>query len=101
MQDATCAHCNVRITDTSTMVERGGQQFCCNNCAQMAGGQALASEGQLAQMGATTCAHCQMAIIDASTQVTRGNQTFCCTNCANAMTADADTSAAPGSARDR
>jgi hypothetical protein len=28
-----CAHCNVEIKDQSTMVSRGGQSFCCNNCA--------------------------------------------------------------------
>ncbi len=28
-----CAHCNVDIRDTSTMVQKGGMTFCCNNCA--------------------------------------------------------------------
>jgi hypothetical protein len=28
-----CAHCNVEIQDRSSMVERNGKQFCCNNCA--------------------------------------------------------------------
>jgi hypothetical protein len=28
-----CAHCNTEIVDTSTMVERDGRTFCCNNCA--------------------------------------------------------------------
>ena len=100
MADVTCAHCNVRIGDHSTMVEREGQTFCCNNCAQMAGGQPLASGGQVAQMGGTVCAHCQMGIADTSTQVTRGTQTFCCINCANAMAAGTGSGAAPGSARD-
>jgi hypothetical protein len=31
-----CAHCDVEIRDQSTMVNAGGQTFCCNNCA-MAG----------------------------------------------------------------
>ena len=28
-----CAHCNVEIRDQSTMVQRDGKTFCCNNCA--------------------------------------------------------------------
>jgi hypothetical protein len=28
-----CAHCNVEIKDQSTMVSRGNDTFCCNNCA--------------------------------------------------------------------
>jgi hypothetical protein len=33
MSHAECAHCGVLITDHSTMVERDGKSFCCNNCA--------------------------------------------------------------------
>jgi hypothetical protein len=29
-----CAHCNTPIVDESTMVQRDGKTFCCNNCAQ-------------------------------------------------------------------
>jgi len=28
-----CAHCGVEIRDQSTMVQRSGKQYCCNNCA--------------------------------------------------------------------
>ncbi|MCC6388047.1 MAG: hypothetical protein IT302_11775 [Dehalococcoidia bacterium] len=28
-----CAHCKVEIQDRSSMVERDGKQYCCNNCA--------------------------------------------------------------------
>jgi len=33
MTDPECSHCGVLITDHSTMVERDGMTFCCNNCA--------------------------------------------------------------------
>ncbi len=33
MTDPECSHCGVLITDHSTMVVRGDQTFCCNNCA--------------------------------------------------------------------
>ncbi|TME94887.1 MAG: hypothetical protein E6I40_06700 [Chloroflexi bacterium] len=33
MSHASCGHCGVLIVDHSTMVERGGKTFCCNNCA--------------------------------------------------------------------
>lgn len=46
-----------------------------------------------------TCAHRDVQIIERSTMVERGGQQFCCANWANAMTADAATSAASGSAR--
>ena len=28
-----CGHCDTLITDRSTIVERDGKTFCCNNCA--------------------------------------------------------------------
>ncbi len=28
-----CAHCKTEIRDQSTMVQRNGQTYCCNNCA--------------------------------------------------------------------
>ena len=28
-----CAHCDTLITDRSTVVQRDGKIFCCNNCA--------------------------------------------------------------------
>lgn len=28
-----CAHCDTMITDRSSVVERDGRTFCCNNCA--------------------------------------------------------------------
>lgn len=31
-----CAHCGVEIHAQSTMVERDGQTYCCNNCARAA-----------------------------------------------------------------
>ncbi len=33
METPTCAHCDTLIVDRSTMVERDGKTFCCNNCA--------------------------------------------------------------------
>src|SRR2546430_438989 len=33
MSHASCAHCGVLIVDHSTMAERDGKTFCCNNCA--------------------------------------------------------------------
>jgi len=33
MSHASCGHCGVLIVDHSTMVERGGKTFCCNNCS--------------------------------------------------------------------
>ncbi len=101
MPHATCAHCKVQITDRSTMMERDGQQFCCNNCAQMASGQSPVSGGQMAQMGGTICAHCQMPITDTSTQVTRDDQTFCCNNCANAVAIGEGAAGMHGMVRDR
>jgi hypothetical protein len=32
-----CAHCDTPIVDESTMVERDGKTFCCNNCARAMG----------------------------------------------------------------
>lgn len=28
-----CSHCDTMITDQSTIVQRDGKTFCCNNCA--------------------------------------------------------------------
>jgi len=33
MKNTFCAHCDTLITDTSSVVEREGKVFCCNNCA--------------------------------------------------------------------
>jgi uncharacterized protein YcgI (DUF1989 family) len=33
MKDVFCGHCDTLITDRSTVVERDGNVFCCNNCA--------------------------------------------------------------------
>lgn len=82
MPHATCAHCNVSITDHSTMVERDGKTFCCNNCASMMSGQASQGSGP-------TCAHCHSTITDTSTLIQRDGMTFCCNNCAMAMAAGA------------
>ena len=79
MADVTCAHCNVRIGDHSTMVERDGQTFCCNNCALMGAGHPPAKGGD------TTCAQCKVPIVDTSTQDERTGRTYCCPNCAAAM----------------
>jgi hypothetical protein len=83
MPHATCAHCNVTITDHSTIVDQGGKTFCCTNC--------MADEtGQMrGQQATATCAHCQTPIVDPSTQADQGGKTFCCTNCAAAMAAGA------------
>lgn len=32
-----CGHCNVEIRDRSSMVERNGKHYCCNNCAMADG----------------------------------------------------------------
>jgi hypothetical protein len=79
MPHATCAHCNVQITDHSTMAERNGQTFCCNNCAAMA-------SGQTSQAAMGTCAHCHSPIVDPATRVEGEGEVYCCTNCAAAMT---------------
>lgn len=79
MAHASCAHCQTTISDHTTMVERGGQTYCCNNCAMMAEGQTPMHTGK------ATCAHCNSPIMDTSTQVERGGQTFCCNNCAMAV----------------
>lgn len=34
-----CANCGVDIRDQSSMVQRNGQTYCCNNCAMAAQGQ--------------------------------------------------------------
>jgi Prokaryotic metallothionein len=78
----TCAHCGVEIGDHSTMVERDGKAFCCNNCAAFA-------TGQTAQAAMGTCAHCHSPIVDPSTRVERNGEMFCCPNCAAAMPAGA------------
>ena len=82
MPHTTCAHCEVAITDHSTMVERAGKTFCCTNCAAM-------TTGQTTQAAMGTCAHCHIPIVDPSTRVERDGEMFCCTNCAAAMTAGA------------
>ena len=33
MPDVFCGHCDTLITDRSSVVERDGKTFCCNNCA--------------------------------------------------------------------
>jgi hypothetical protein len=33
MKEVLCGHCDTLITDRSTVVERDGRTFCCNNCA--------------------------------------------------------------------
>ena len=33
-----CAHCDVPIVDNSTVVQREGRVYCCNNCAMAAEG---------------------------------------------------------------
>jgi hypothetical protein len=33
VKDEFCGHCDTLITDRSTVVERDGTTFCCNNCA--------------------------------------------------------------------
>jgi hypothetical protein len=79
MPHATCSHCQVTISDHSTMVEQDGRTYCCKNCAQTAGGP------QERVAGGATCAHCGVTIHDAPTQVERDGRTFCCNNCATAM----------------
>jgi hypothetical protein len=78
----TCAHCGVTIADHSTMVERAGNAFCCNNCA-------ATTMGQTSQAAMGTCAHCHIPIVDPSTRVERNGEMFCCGNCAAATTAGA------------
>lgn len=78
MPHATCAHCGATIVDHSTMVERGGESFCCHNCAS-------AMHGQQPEEKAVVCAHCRVGITDPSTLVTRNGMTFCCPNCAAMM----------------
>jgi len=85
MPHETCAHCGVTITDRSTMAERAGMTFCCNNCAVTGMGQT----SQTTQAALGTCAHCHVPIVDPSTRTERDGQTFCCTNCAAAMPAGA------------
>lgn len=80
MAHATCEHCGVTIGDHSTMVERAGKTFCCNNCAS-------AMTGQTNQAAMGTCAHCHIPIVDPSTRVDRNGEMFCCPNCAAAMPA--------------
>jgi hypothetical protein len=33
MKNTFCAHCDTLIVDNSSVVEREGNLFCCNNCA--------------------------------------------------------------------
>jgi hypothetical protein len=81
MPYATCAHCDVAITDHATMVDHAGKSYCCTNCM-------AAETGQMqGRPGTARCAHCQTPIVDASTQAERNGMTFCCTNCAAAMAA--------------
>jgi hypothetical protein len=72
----------VTIGDHTTMVERDGKTFCCNNCAVFA-------SGQTAGMAMGTCVHCHSPIVDPSTRVERNGEVFCCNNCAAAMPAGA------------
>lgn len=83
MPHTICTHCNVSITDHSTMVEQGGMTFCCTNCM-------AAETGQMrGQQATATCAHCQTPIVDQTTQAEQRGMTFCCNNCAAAMAAGA------------
>jgi hypothetical protein len=81
MPHTTSDHCNVAITDHTTMVEQGGKTYCCTNCAAVHAGPSSTQ----AAMG--TCAHCQVPIVDPSTRVEQQGMMFCCMNCAAAMPA--------------
>jgi hypothetical protein len=84
MPTTTCAHCDVTISDDSTMVTRGGKSFCCENCAATQQSQTL---NQTSAPALGTCAHCHVPIVEPSTRAERDGQTFCCINCAAAMPA--------------
>ena len=82
MAAMTCVHCGVLIEDLATMVDHGGETYCCANCsnAMEQGGsgsdpQALEHESDL------RCTHCDSPISDESTMRSRGDDAFCCENC--------------------
>jgi hypothetical protein len=75
---AACTHCGSTIVDHTSMVEKDGQIFCCNNCAQMM------SDDEDGGRTDSKCAHCQVRIVDTSTQVDVSGETYCCRNCAAA-----------------
>ncbi len=81
MPHATCHHCEVEISDHTSMVERRGELYCCENCARaMLGGV----EGN-----GDRCAHCGTLIVDKRTAMFRGSLRFCCNNCAEAVPVEA------------
>ena len=84
---ATCAHCDVLITDPTVQVVHGDAIFCCTNCsAAMEQGGSGSDPRTMERHEDLRCSHCGVAIVDESTMVSRGDQGFCCSNCAAAMT---------------
>lgn len=81
MPHAKRHHCDTEISDHTSTVEKRGELYCCNNCAEMVLGDAVQREGD-------RCANCGSTIVDQRTEVFRGNQTFCCFNCASAMSVE-------------
>ena len=72
--NAVCAKCETPIRDRSTLQERGGKIYCCNNCAGLDQGTTAAAD--------SSCAQCGLPIVLIATQVERNGRTYCCLNCA-------------------
>ncbi len=82
MAVTTCLHCGAPILDTTTMVNHGGQIYCCANCSGAMEQSGSGSDPQgVEHENDLHCVHCDAPIADESTMRSRGDDAFCCDNC--------------------
>ena len=83
---ATCANCDVLISDPTVEVVHGEKTYCCTNCAAAMERTGSGSDPRtMEHPNALSCSHCGVPIVDEKTMVSRGDQAFCCSNCAAGM----------------
>jgi len=80
---ASCANCDVPITDPTSQVVHSARSFCCTNCSAAMEDSGSGSDPHAGRHeNSFTCARCGCAIVHELTMQSRGDDAFCCANCA-------------------
>ena len=81
--DPTCERCAAPLVDMRSAVDRGGETYCCVNCAR-----ASATDPVRGMTGGQACSRCGAPIVDRSHAVSDAIHAFCCGNCSAAGVAE-------------